>query len=121
MRGSSSASRKWGKNDPRFGSAWQPSCAQRRRMHRADNTTMDANSAKPYSTKRFIRRSIAIGSWLVLACVLSAWILLQFGDDWWLGTLVMFLPRWPWVVLPIFSIVSSAALRRRSLLPALIS
>jgi vancomycin resistance protein VanJ len=90
-------------------------------MHRADNTTMDANSAKPYSTKRFIRRSIAIGSWLVLACVLSAWILLQFGDDWWLGTLVMFLPRWPWVVLPIFSIVSSAALRRRSLLPALIS
>lgn len=79
------------------------------------------NFLKPIFTRQFSRRLVGFGTWIVLASVLGAWGLLYWGDDWWLATLVMFSPRWVWLLLPIFATLSSAFVRRRSLVPALLS
>ncbi len=59
-----------------------------------------SRQANSSSSRRLIRRTIAVGSWLALASVVAIWITLQFGDDWWPATLIMFLPRWIWALFP---------------------
>lgn len=51
--------------------------------------------------------AVMVCTWLYLAAVLAAWMLLGFGGDrWWLATVLLFGPRWPyaipWIVLAPF-------------------
>jgi endonuclease/exonuclease/phosphatase family metal-dependent hydrolase len=59
------------------------------------------------------------GSWLYLALVLVAWAVLALtADRWWLGTLLLFGPRWVLAV-PLLVLLPAAAVRRRALLASL--
>jgi endonuclease/exonuclease/phosphatase (EEP) superfamily protein YafD len=62
-------------------------------------------------------------AWLYLAVLLGAWALLdQESDHWWVATVLMFAPRWPWGV-PLLLLAPLAYFRPRvlwALLPGLV-
>jgi endonuclease/exonuclease/phosphatase (EEP) superfamily protein YafD len=59
---------------------------------------------------------LAICTWLYVAAVLAVWLLLRFaGDRWWFATVLLFAPRWLYVV-PWAALVPAAAVARRRLL-----
>ncbi len=71
-----------------------------------------------YSLRTGARRGVAILSWAHLAVVLLVLILLRTaGDRWWLATVMLFAPRWPYG-LPLVALVPAAlGLNRRALWP----
>ena len=67
----------------------------------------------PGRWRRRLDRAVAVlcGAYLVL--ILVVWLTLRFaGDRWWVGTLLMFGPRWVWG-LPLIVVLPAALLLRR--------
>ncbi len=61
---------------------------------------------------RWSSRIVAGCVWAYLVMILAVWGLLYFGGDrWWFATLMLFGPRWPYM-LPLVVLVPAAALRR---------
>jgi endonuclease/exonuclease/phosphatase (EEP) superfamily protein YafD len=58
-------------------------------------------------------RVLTVTCWAYLALAITLWLVLRLtGDRWWVGTLLLFGPRWPWA-LPLFVLVPAALLVRR--------
>jgi endonuclease/exonuclease/phosphatase family metal-dependent hydrolase len=62
---------------------------------------------------RGLTRLVAVACWAYLALAVALWLILRFtGDRWWVGTLLLFGPRWPWA-LPLTVLAPAAVLTRR--------
>lgn len=75
----------------------------------------------PQKPRRWLRATVAVATWVVLIVTAAVWGVLQWGDEWWPATLIMFSPRWVWLAPPIVMVLVSAIARRRSLIPATIA
>ncbi len=66
--------------------------------------------------QRLVSRGIAVVAWLYAGILVTVWLLIYLtGDRWWLGTVLLFGPRWIWGA-PLFVLVPvSAVARRRTL------
>jgi vancomycin resistance protein VanJ len=63
--------------------------------------------------RRRLARVLTITCWLYLSLALVVWLLLRLtGDRWWVGTLLLFGPRWPWA-LPLIVLGPAALFVRR--------
>jgi endonuclease/exonuclease/phosphatase (EEP) superfamily protein YafD len=56
-------------------------------------------------------RLLALVCWAYLAAVLGAWLLLQWADQWWPATVLMFAPRWA-LALPLVILLPLAGCMR---------
>jgi endonuclease/exonuclease/phosphatase (EEP) superfamily protein YafD len=65
--------------------------------------------------------AVAVAAWLYLAVILGLWALLRAADIWWPATLLMFSPRWLLALPGALLLPAAAVLRRRSLLPLLLT
>jgi vancomycin resistance protein VanJ len=82
-----------------------------------------APNSPPTATSRDHRRGrvLTIVCWAYLVAVLGVWLVLQWADQWWPATIVMFSPRWL-VGLPLAILLPVAAFRRsRSVVVLLIA
>jgi vancomycin resistance protein VanJ len=76
-----------------------------------------SRAARPGRPRRG-RRCLAPACWSSLAIVLAAWMALLVGEErWWPATLLLYAPRWPWVVPIAILAPISAAYRRVLLVP----
>ena len=68
--------------------------------------------------RTWLGRGLAWAAWLYLFAIVVLWAVMRWaGDRWWLATLVLFGPRWPYL-LPLAVLVPLALIfRRRSLGP----
>jgi vancomycin resistance protein VanJ len=76
---------------------------------------------QPNREARF-KAILGIACWVYFLLALSVWALLRLtGDRWWLGTLLLFGPRWVWGT-PLLVLVPAAVwLRQRSVVSVLVS
>jgi vancomycin resistance protein VanJ len=67
----------------------------------------------PSGPRRYIRLAAWCFSWIYLAAVVTAWVIIHFcGDRWWLATLLLLGPRWVFA-LPLVVLIPAALLLHR--------
>jgi len=65
--------------------------------------------------------AVAWLTWLYVAGLVAVWMALRFGgDDWWLATLMLFGPRWVYVLPMLVLIPAVLCVRRRLIFPLVI-
>jgi len=80
-------------------------------MDESSDVRQSQGPPKP-APRRRLRGSVAIGACLYLGLLLAVWaFLFAAGDRWWLGTLLLFGPRWLWW-LPMLVLAPAACLWR---------
>ena len=67
-----------------------------------------------------MRKALSLASWGYLILALGAWLLLKYGDSWWLATMVLFGPRWV-VTIPLAVLLPFVVWVNRKLLFPLIA
>src|SRR3954468_22974479 len=89
------------------------------RSKRAGIIEDDPDAPQPTRGSKVMRRVarvLTITCWAYLALAITLWFVLRWtGDRWWVGTLLLFGPRWPWTLPLIVLIPAALLIRRRSI------
>jgi endonuclease/exonuclease/phosphatase (EEP) superfamily protein YafD len=66
-------------------------------------------------------RGLVVVCWAYLAAVLALWLVLQWAEEWWLATILMFSPRWVFALPLALLLPVAILLRQRSSVVALVA
>ncbi|TVS20944.1 MAG: hypothetical protein EA424_01425 [Planctomycetaceae bacterium] len=76
------------------------------------------------TVNHWLQRLLVIGCWMYLLSAVGVWLLIRWaGDHWWVATVMMFGPRWVWL-LPLLVLTPISLICRqrvRTLLPLLLA